>query len=377
MAGDPHLPTLEMLSRLAGGLAHDLNNLFTVIGGRCALALDRIGAGQPGRHDIEVIRDTVERAVALASQLRAFGGRQRLDPRVLDVNTFVSDKSDALRRILGERIELVVQLAAAPGQVEVDPDLLEEALLHLASVACDAMPDGGRLTVSTTRIDPGSPRAGGGLGRDALVIVRIGDTGPDLDADVLPRIFEPFVALPGRRKSPGLRLAAAQAIVDQSGGRIEVESRAGGGTTFAIHLPAAATAPLPREAGTRPRAAGAGCVIVVDDEPDVRGFAAQVLRDAGYRVLEAEGGARALQVIHGCEEPVRLVIIDMAMPGMGGPELARRLAATHPGTRVLFTSGFASGGPQVPGSLADLETDFLAKPFGVDALTGKVRSLLA
>jgi two-component system cell cycle sensor histidine kinase/response regulator CckA len=366
-------PTFALLSRLAGGVAHDLNNLLTVIAGRCTLALDRAGPELPVRRDLEVIRDTAQRAVDLAEQLRAFSRRQRLQPRAVDLNELIRDMAGPLRGLLGDRIDLVIETAAEPAGVEVDPGLCEQAVVYLASVAADGMPEGGRLTVATAapvvRTLDGSPR-----GRP-WVRVQVSDTGPRLDAAVRDRIFEPFVPIAGRRRGPGLRLAAAQGIVEQCGGHMELEMPATGGTAFAIYLPALEVSLAGEGATPHPGATAAGNVMVVDDEPEVRDFAVQVLRGAGYGVLEAVNGAQALELIERGDRPVHLVVTDMVMPEMSGQELARRLAATHRSVKVLFMSGYASD-LHVPRSLADLEADFLSKPFSAEGLMRKVQSLL-
>jgi two-component system, cell cycle sensor histidine kinase and response regulator CckA len=366
-------PTFELLSRLAGGVAHDLNNLLTVIAGRCTLALDRGGPELSVRRDLEVIRDTAQRAVDLAEQLRAFGRRQRLQPRAVDLNELLRDMAGALRRLLGDRIDLVIETAAEPGGVEVDPELCGQALEYLVSVAVDGMPEGGRLTVATAgpvaRTLEGRPR-----GRP-WVRVEVSDTGPGLDVAVRDRIFEPFVLIAGRRRGPGLRLAAAQGIVEQCGGRVELKTQTTGGTTFAIYLPALEVSSSGETAARPPASTVARNVMIVDDEPDVRDFAVQVLRGAGYGVLEAANGAQALELIEHGDRPVHLVVTDMVMPEMSGQELARRLAATHRSVKVLFMSGYASD-VHAPRSLADLEADFLSKPFSAEGLMRKVRGLL-
>lgn len=381
--GDPlhHIPTLEIVSRLCGGVAHDLNNLLTVIAGRCALALARIPAGEPVRRDLEVIQETADRAAGLADQLRAVSRRQRLQSRAVDLNTLVLEMADRLQGALGEGVELVIAEAAEPARVEADPAVLEQALMHLASVARDGMPEGGRFSVTFTRAGPGSGGPGGDPWRGPWLGLKVADTGPGLEPGTRDRLFEPFVPVAGRKRAPGLRLAAVQGIVEQSGGHVEAESPPGGGIAFSIFLPALASEPRPApERAPEPVPAPAvasrsGSVVVVDDEPHVRDFAVEVLRRAGYAVLEAVNGVQALQLIEHCEEPVQLVVTDMVMPEMSGQELARRLAATHRGLKVLFISGFASD-LYAPRSLADLDADFLAKPFSAEALTQKVRSLL-
>jgi two-component system, cell cycle sensor histidine kinase and response regulator CckA len=370
------IPTPELVCRLASGVAHELNNLLTVIAGRCALAAERVAPDQPIRRDLELIRESAARGVDLAEQLRAFARRQRLDLRPVDLNELLRDMGGPLARLLGDRIDLIIEARAAPAAAEVDPGLLGQALGYLASVARDGMPDGGRLTVATA-----GPVAGGrGVDPESgrWLRVAVSDTGPPLDDAVRDRLFEPFVSLTGRNRGPGLRLAATLGIVQQLGGQIELESAAGGRTAFAIYLRAVEATTPPRPEPAVDAAAVVrrpGSVIVVDDESHIRDFAVRVLRGAGYRVLEAMNGAHALQLIEQGDEAVHLVVTDLVMPEMSGQELARRLAATHRRVKVLFISGFLSD-LRALRSFADIESRFLAKPFSAETLTREVQTLL-
>jgi CheY-like chemotaxis protein len=369
------IATPELLCRLASGVAHDLNNFLTVIAGRCDLAAERVAADQLLRRDLEVIRETTARGVDLAEQLRAFARRQRVDVRRVDLHERLREMAGPLRRLLGDRIDLILEARAAPADAEVDPALLGQALGYLASVARDGMADHGRFIVATA-----GPVAGGrsvGSERSRWLRVAVSDTGPPLDGDARDRLFEPFVPLAGRKRGPGLRLAAALGIIEQLGGQIGLEDAADGRTEFAIYLRAADTGTVSSSepAVAAAAARGSGRLIVIDDDPHARDFAVRVLRGAGYRVLEATAGAQALHLIEQGEEPVHLVIAGLVMPDMSAHELARRVATSHRRVKVLFTSASASDLHGLP-RFADIESGFLAKPFNADALTSKVQTLL-
>jgi two-component system, cell cycle sensor histidine kinase and response regulator CckA len=363
---------------MAAGVAHELNNLLTIIAGRCALALGRVALDQPVRQDLEAVQETAERAVALVEQLVAFSRRLRLHPRELDLNTLLLGLADTLRRALGARAQLEIRPGAQAGTVCVDPDQFAQALVHILSAVREVMPDGDRITISTAPAGSELQDSGGGTSGPAWAVIRVTETGLVLDTRTRAGLLEPFPTIPGRLKGPGLRLAAARGIVEQSDGHIEVGGGAGQGTTFSLYLPAGrgAVAAGPGTGWSVSGSPPVDTVIVVDDEPHVRDFAAEVLREAGYHVLEAVSAAQALDLVRNGKGTISLVVTDLVMPDMRGQELARLLADAYRGVKVLFISGFPWD-PATADTRPGLQVDFLAKPFTVDGLVGKVRRLLA
>jgi two-component system cell cycle sensor histidine kinase/response regulator CckA len=365
---------MEAVGRLAAGVAHDFNNVLTVVLGSTELILLDLPAESPLRDEVEVVQEAATRAIDLIRQLLAFGARQVLQPRVLDLNELVNTVSRMLRRLISEDVQLVIRLAPDLGRVRVDPGQIEQVLVNLAVNARDAMPKGGRLTIETANVtvaaEPGSapgPR----------VLLQVSDTGTGMDAETQARIFEPFFTTKARGKGTGLGLATVYGIVRQSGGHIGVDSTPGRGTVFRIHLPCESD-PIEGDAAPRPTAppqGGSETVLLVEDESLLRVLARKVLERGGYHVLAAGGGAEALDLAAQHAEPIHLLLTDVVMPDMSGRDVMQRLAPGRPEMKVLYMSGYADEAVARHGVL-DPGTSFIQKPFKPDALAQKVREVL-
>ena len=359
---------LEALGTLAGGVAHDFNNLLTVISGFTQLALTTTPEDAPARADLVQVKDAAHRAGALTAQLLAFGRRQVLQPRVLDLNDAVRQVETMLRHVLGGGVELRTELAARLPRIHADPGQLEQVLMNLAINARDAMPDGGVLTIATEEA-PGPDGAG--------VALVVSDNGTGMDEATRARIFEPFFTTKEVGKGTGLGLATVYGIVQQSGGSITVDSEAGAGTTFRVVLPAVSATPASvhavREEDAPPR--GRETILLVEDDDGVRAFTARVLTAQGYTVLAAASGAEALATADRSSVMIDLLLTDVVMPQMTGREVARRLRLGRPETRVLFMSGHSAEAVSGHGDLAS-DAAFIRKPFSPDQLLRTVRATL-
>ncbi len=365
---------LEAIGRLAGGVAHDFNNILTAILGSAELLLLDTPQGASAREEVEIIRDAAQRAQELIRQLLAFSARQVLRPAVTDLNDLIKNLSRMLRRLIGEDLALTAELADGLGAVRVDPGQVEQVLVNLAVNARDAMPDGGRLTIRTENVEMTDS---GELPDGRYVLIEVVDTGSGMDAATLARVFEPFFTTKARGKGTGLGLATVYGIVRQSGGQVAVSSTLGTGTTFRIHLPRVDSPVEPSRAAPPVAlpAAGTETVLVAEDEQIVRVLIRKVLEQAGYTVLLAGGGAEALQLAERHTGPIHLLVTDVVMPGMSGRELARRLLERRPDTKVLYVSGYADVAVERHGVL-DPGTAFMQKPFSPSALAQRVRDVL-
>jgi signal transduction histidine kinase len=369
---------MESIGRLAGGVAHDFNNLLTAINGNCSLLLRSMAADHPWREIVEDIFRAGERAAELTRQLLAFSRKQLLQPRVLDLNAVVTGMKKMLARIIGETIVLKTELQADLGPVRADQGQMEQVILNLTFNARDAMPEGGTLTLATAEVElgekgiPGHPEIRPGHYRRLTVT----DTGHGMDAAVRERIFEPFFTTKELGKGTGMGLAMVYGIVKQSDGHILVQSMPGSGTTFSIYLPAAArdtAAPVP--APTNPvLAGGTETILLVEDEHSVRITLRRVLSLCGYTVLEARHGHEANQLSERHAGHIDLLISDVQMPQLGGPDLARLLRQNRPDLKVLFISGY--GDNRLVAQSGAGGDPFLQKPFTPEALTAKVREAL-
>jgi two-component system, cell cycle sensor histidine kinase and response regulator CckA len=371
---------LEAIGRLAGGVAHDFNNVLTAVLGSVELLLLDTPPGAPQREELDIIRDAAIRARDLIRQLLAFSARQVLRPVVLDLNRLVQGTSKMLRRLIGEDVELTTSLDPGLGHVRADPGQVEQALVNLVVNARDAMPDGGRLTIATESVELAdrSGSAAPQLAPGRYVVLRVTDTGVGMDPETLARAFDPFFTTKPRGKGTGLGLATVYGIVRQSGGDVTIESAPGKGTTFRIYVPLV-TDPLDPVGAAVPVAApvagGGETVLVAEDEPLVRTLARKVLEQAGYRVLLARSGAEALLLAERHDAPIQLLLSDVVMPEMSGRELMRRLTRVRPDLRVLYMSGYSDEAIARHGML-DPGTAFLQKPFTPGALALKVREVL-
>jgi CheY-like chemotaxis protein len=370
---------MEAVALLAGGVAHDFNNLLTIIIGYGRMLV--LDSGQAGdtREFAEEILASAERAASLTGQLLAFSRRQVTQPRVLNLNEVVTRMHRLLTRILGEHIELKTLPGASLGRVKADPSHIEQVIANLAVNARDAMPKGGRLTIETANVelDQAYTHLHPDVRPGPYVMLAVSDTGCGMTPEVRKRIFEPFFTTKEKGKGTGLGLSIIHGIVKQSGGEIWVYSEPGGGSTFKVYLPRVLTStdawkPASTGSGTP---GGSETVLVVEDEKAVGKMVRQILSRLGYRVVEADEGPRALEICGTLDEPVHLLLTDVVMPGMMGPDLARAVRILRPETRVIFMSGYTDNSV-LQHDLIDPDANFLQKPFTPEELTQRVRAAL-
>ncbi len=365
---------MEAIGLLAGGVAHDFNNILTVINGYCDLMLGR--DPQPERDRLDAISKAAQRATSLTQQLLAFSRQQVLRPRVMNLNAIIVETNNMLRRVIGEDIAVSTKLEPALGLIKADPGQIQQVLMNLAVNARDAMTQGGQLAFETKNVVVLEADAAvrGGLRPGVYVQLVVRDTGVGIPPDVLPHVFEPFFTTKEIGRGTGLGLSTVYGIVKQSEGYIYVSSEPGRGAEFELFFPRA-DGVAPPAADFAPAAANPGCgtVLLVEDEPSVRALVRDVLVENGYRVLEARDGAVALEVLDRHRGEVLCVLTDVVMPGMNGLELATLINRRHPEVRVLFTTGYFSGAP-IP-ALSGGE-HLLKKPFGARELLGKLRDVL-
>ena len=362
---------LESVGRLAGGIAHDFNNILTAIIGFADLSLD-----EPPETDLTEyvtgIRDAAERAAGLTQQLLAFSRRQMLQPQVLAVNDVAGGVESMLRRLIGEQIELKMELDADAGYLRADRTQLEQVILNLTLNSRDAMPDGGRLVVQTGHhhFAPSSRNRPRELNAGDYVTISVTDTGMGMDSETRDHIFEPFFTTKSRGRGTGLGLATTYGIIKQSGGSVFVESEPGHGTAFRIFFPmvmreAPAAGAAGRASASTPAGRRSGRILLVEDEPGLRDIAQRVLTRAGFEVTAAVGPDEAILAAESMPEPPDLLLSDVVMPGMRGPELAVVLRRSRPELRVLLVSGYAE---EIVESGRDDSVPFLAKPFSAESL---------
>jgi two-component system cell cycle sensor histidine kinase/response regulator CckA len=336
---------MEAVGRLAGGMAHDFNNMLTVILCNSGLLLSKLGVGAPGRAFVEEIRKASERAAALTRQLLAFSRKQVSAPQTVDLNAAIVDMKNMLLRLIGEDIELGTVLDPSLGCVKVDPGQLGQVLMNLAVNARDAMPQGGKVTVTTANVEVSRDHLKEYLGvpPGRYVQVTMTDTGCGMTPEVQAHLFEPFFTTKEEGRGTGLGLSTVYGIIKQSGGHIECRSELGRGTTFQFLLPRTQTAQEVSEPGVNSAEAprGTETVLLVEDDDTVRILTRQILQHFGYSVLEAKNGVEALQVSERHSGPIHVLVTDVIMPQMNGHDLASRLTALRPGLRVLIMSGYA------------------------------------
>jgi two-component system cell cycle sensor histidine kinase/response regulator CckA len=369
---------MEAVGQLAGGVAHDFNNLLTVINGYAHLSMAGLRSEDPLLANLEEIKKAGDRAAALTRQLLAFGRRQILQSRLLDLNAVVVDLSKMMGRLIGEHIQLKLKLAEGLGSVKADAGQIEQIILNLAVNARDAMPDGGKLTIETAKIDLDEEyvrrRLDASPGRQ--VMLAVSDTGSGMSEKVRLRVFEPFFTTKEPGKGTGLGLSTVYGIVKQSGGSIEVFSELGVGTTFKIYLPrvdeAADARPAERAAH---KLEGTETVLLSEDDGMVRDLTRNILETAGYRVLEAANGGSALLICETYRGQIDLLLTDVVMPEMSGSALADRLATLRPDMKVLYMSGYTGSTIALEGR-PDEGANFIDKPFAPNALLSKVREVL-
>jgi two-component system, cell cycle sensor histidine kinase and response regulator CckA len=369
---------MEAIGRLAGGVAHDFNNLLTAITGYSELVTAQLEESSPLRADIAEILRAGERAAALTRQLLAFSRRQMLHPEILDLNTVISNLEKMLRRLIGEHITLATDLETGVWPVRADPGQIEQVIMNLAINAGDAMPRGGTLTIATRNfeVERSYGREQVMVQRGRYVSLEVIDTGIGMDEATRARIFEPFFTTKGLGKGTGLGLATVYGIVKQSGGYIWVESELGRGTRFRIDLPRASGGKTLSHPATRktPAPAGRETILVVEDEDAVRDLARRVLQHSGYTVFEARNGKEALALAAEHRGTIDLLLTDVVMPGMSGPDLAAEMVRQRPSVKVLYISGYTAETLAAHGDLN--AANLLPKPFTGDALTRRIREAL-
>ncbi len=370
---------MEAVGRLAGGVAHDFNNILTVINSFSNFLLESDDIGDSSRADIQTIKDAATRAEGLTHQLLSFSRRRIAQVDVLDVNQLVGEMDKLLRRLIGEDIELETTLEGSLGLVVADPTHVEQVIMNLAVNARDAMPDGGKLTIKTGNITldaNSSPKESAEITPGEYVMIAVSDDGVGMDEETQLRIFEPFFTTKEVGKGTGLGLSTVYGIVKQSGGFVWVHSEPGKGTTFQVHLPRtdkAKEAFVPRPPS--PEVGGTETILLVEDEEQVRRAAERILKKAGYEVLTAPRGGEGLLLCEGHAGPIHAMITDIVMPTMNGRELAELVSALRPGIRVLHMSGYPSN---TIDHRAVLERGvvFLQKPFTQEQLLSKLRAVL-
>jgi two-component system, cell cycle sensor histidine kinase and response regulator CckA len=386
-----HSQKMQAVGQLAGGVAHDFNNLLTAMIGFCDLLLMRHPAGDQSFADIMQIKQNANRAANLVRQLLAFSRRQTLQPKMLDLTDVIAELSNLVRRLIGENIELKVVHGREIGHVKADQGQLEQVFINLAVNARDAMTGGGKLTLKTSAIDIRSPQD---LGKDLIapsddetlqpgnyVLVEMEDTGTGISRENIQKIFEPFFSTKEVGAGTGLGLATVYGIIKQTGGYIFVSSEVGKGTKFSLLFPRyqASASELKAEQPEKESAAdltGTGTILLVEDEAPVRSFAARALRNKGYNVLEADCGEAALDVIKEHGEELHVIITDVIMPGMNGPEMIKQIQPNYPQVKVIFISGYAEDAfADAFGS--DASFNFLPKPFTLKQLAAKVKEVTA
>ncbi len=373
-----HAQKMEAIGQLAGGVAHDFNNLLTVISGYATLLESRTPADDPRRNSVREILVAAERAAKLTRELLAFGRKQVLEPRRLDLREVVGGMEGMLRRLIDESIQIVVSLAPETPVVRADPNQIVQVVMNLVTNARDAMPSGGTITieVAACELDPhyAATHPDARPGRHA--VISVSDTGCGISPEIRPHVFEPFFATKGIGKGTGLGLASVYGIVKQSGGHVTFYTEAGIGTTFRLYLPAdAGDVALPNAPPADEALGGDETILLVEDEPGVRELTRRVLTSRGYRVIACSSPEEALAVFESDCGSIHLVLTDVIMPGMNGREMVRRLEERCSRLRVLFMSGYTGQAIERHGVL-EPGIDFIPKPFTPDSLAARVRRAL-
>jgi two-component system cell cycle sensor histidine kinase/response regulator CckA len=367
---------MEAIGKLAGGVAHDFNNLLTVICGYGELLRESV-EGEEQDYAAEILKATAS-AAALTRQLLAFSRRQIIAPQVLDLNSVVVRMEKMLKRLIGERIELLTLRDSNLGRVKADPGQVEQIIMNLAVNARDAMPQGGKLTIETANVDLDSAyiRSHSAV-PGPYILLAVSDTGVGMDADTLTHVFEPFFTTKEKGKGTGLGLSTVYGIVKQNGGNIWVYSERGRGSTFKVYLPRVYESA--EEAASRTSSSeslnGTETILLAEDEEGVRSLVYRTLHACGYRVLVAKDVEDAVNIFEDCHEPIHLLLTDVVMPQMNGNELAKRLSIRHPETEVLYMSGYTDNAIVHHGVL-EAGTFFIQKPFMPKVLMKKVREVL-
>lgn len=370
---------MEAVGLLAGGVAHDFNNLLGVITGYSDLILDGFSSDDPRWQQVQQIKKAGHRATSLTRQLLAFSRKQIFQPKILDINTLLTDFNKMLRRMISEDIEWISILKPGLGQIKADPGQIEQVIMNLVVNARDAMPTGGKLTIETANadLDEAYRQTHAPVQPGRYVMISVTDTGTGMDRRTQARIFEPFFTTKELGKGTGLGLAVVYGVVKQSEGYIWVYSELGGGTTFKIYFPRI-DEPVPSLQTDRGKAqlvCGSETILLAEDADALRDLTCAMLEQNGYTVLAAENGKEAIRIAERQDRPIHLLLTDVVMPGMSGRELANNLAAKHPDMRVLYMSGYTSDSIVRHGVL-EPGISFIEKPFSQEALMHKLREVL-
>jgi two-component system, cell cycle sensor histidine kinase and response regulator CckA len=367
---------MEAVGRLAGGVAHDFNNLLTVIIGRGEVLLGRVSNNHPMRPDLLLIYDAAQKAASVTRQLLAFGRKQVLQPKILNLNSVVQNMDPMLQSLISDNIEMKCDLGNNLCSVEADRGQIEQVLMNLVVNALDAMPDGGTLRIQTANIDLERAPAGAGANMESgnYVMLAVQDTGRGMDEETLSHIFEPFFTTKHKSKGTGLGLSTVYGIVQQSGGYISAASQPGHGTTFKIYLPGFPIPAEPLEGHERPAPRGTETILIAEDADLVRQLTREMLEVRGYNVIEAANGEQALQICKTYDGTIHLTLSDFVMPGITGRELAEQAVQLRPDMKVVLMSGYTDeisrAGFLHPG------LPFIEKPFTSNSLALKIRDVL-
>jgi CheY-like chemotaxis protein len=369
---------MESIGRLAGGIAHDFNNMLTAILGFAELVLADLPADSDNHHNVEAIDRAARQATTLTQQLLAFSRKQVLEPQILDPNVSIAQMESMLRRLIGEDLDLRINLMADPGHIKVDPAQLEQVVMNLVINARDAMPSGGRMTIETGRIHFDSAYASEHFAvlPGDYVMVAVSDNGVGMDKATRVHVFEPFFTTKQFGKGTGLGLATVYGIVRQSGGHIWLYSEPGEGTTFKIYFPMVTERLTELDVPPIVAAGGTETVLLVEDEEVVRELTQVILERSGYRLLVAPTASEALALAESHGGKIDILVSDVIMPGLSGPELARRVREMRPDIKTLFMSGYTEELVNADGRLDGMD-GFLSKPFTAEELTRKVAEILA
>jgi PAS domain S-box-containing protein len=370
---------MEAVGQLAGGIAHDFNNLLTAINGYSELTMMQLQSEDPLRRNIEEIKKAGERAAALTRQLLAFSRKQVLQPKILDLNSLVSEMEKMLRRLIGEDIDLQTVLNPELGSIKADPGQIEQVIMNLAVNARDAMAQGGKLTIETENVylDEEFAEQHIAVSPGPYIVLAVNDTGTGMDEQTQARIFEPFFTTKEMGKGTGLGLSTVYGIIRQSGGNIWVSSEVGRGTTFKVYLPRfeEGAEEFKRKPEAQDALQGTETILLAEDEDVVRKLSGRVLTMYGYQVLEAANGEAALRICERYEKPIHLLISDVIMPGMNGCDLADQLRHLRPTMKMLLMSGYTNNAI-IHQRIFDEGINFIQKPFAPNALAQKVREVL-
>jgi len=370
---------MEAIGRLAGGVAHDFNNLLAVINGYSDLLLEGVGSTDPNRAKLEQIKQAANSAASLTRQLLMFSRQQVIQPVILDINEIVANTEKMIRRLIKENIEFTVSLDPTLNRVKADSGQIEQVILNLVVNARDALPNGGKLSIQTKNVeaDLDSARARTGTLPGRFVLLEVSDTGTGMDQGTQAKIFEPFFTTKELGKGTGLGLATVYGIVKQSNGHIEVRSRLGHGSSFKVYLPAVERAKVSHETGkdnANPAFSGE-TVLVVEDARPLRDLICEALTKFGCTVLSACDGQEALRLVEQRQTAIDLLLTDIVMPGMNGQALAKKVRLLHPGTKILYMTGYSGEFLRTDMLLPDVS--LIQKPFAPADLGRKISKMLA